>query len=70
LVIIEADTIINDGANECLIRAVFYEALALCYTENWCARADQVPDNTVNPVGGPCENLSILIIQNFIQHLS
>jgi hypothetical protein len=34
------------------------------------ARADQVPDNTVNPVGGPCENLSILIIQNFIQHLS
>jgi extracellular elastinolytic metalloproteinase len=59
--IIEADAILNDGANECLIRAVFARrgVGAFAIQGTGVARADQVPDDTVNPIGGPCENLSI-----------
>jgi hypothetical protein len=58
--IIQADAALYDGVNECLIRAVFARrgvgALAQQGTSE--SRSDQVPDDTVNPLG-PCNDLSI-----------
>jgi extracellular elastinolytic metalloproteinase len=60
--IIQADAVLYGGDNECLIRAVFAKrgvgAFALQGTSE--RRDDQVPDTTVNPILGPCdENLSL-----------
>jgi hypothetical protein len=57
------------GVNECLIRAVFARRCWSLLNREHLSRSDQVPDDTVNPLG-PCNDLSILIIQNLIQHIS
>jgi hypothetical protein len=47
--------------NECLIRGICTKVFRLLLNGEHLSRSDQVPDDTVNPLG-PCNDLSILII--------